>query len=73
MTIEDLDPPSFQFGREREEREREERRERSFLPGVHILRWDGTGDDGTRLRDGVYFARLAVEDQVFSGKLVLMD
>ncbi len=32
MTIEDLDPPSFQFGREREEREREERRERSFLP-----------------------------------------
>jgi phosphatidate cytidylyltransferase len=33
VTIEDLDPPSFQFGREREETERgEERRERSFLP-----------------------------------------
>jgi len=46
---------------------------RSFLPGVHVLRWDGTGTQGTRLADGVYFARLAVEDQVFSGKLVLMD
>jgi phosphatidate cytidylyltransferase len=34
VTIEDLDPPSFQFGREREdnERVRQERRERGFLP-----------------------------------------
>jgi phosphatidate cytidylyltransferase len=34
VTIEDLDPPSFQFRREREdnERERQERRERGFLP-----------------------------------------
>ena len=30
MTLEDIDPPSFQFGREREERERE--REPGFLP-----------------------------------------
>jgi phosphatidate cytidylyltransferase len=34
VTIEDLDPPSFQFGRQREdnEREREERRKQGFLP-----------------------------------------
>jgi phosphatidate cytidylyltransferase len=32
VTSEDLDPPSFQFGPERDEWQREERRERSFLP-----------------------------------------
>jgi CDP-diglyceride synthetase len=32
VTIEDLDPPSFQFGRQRGDNEREERRERGFLP-----------------------------------------
>ena len=41
--IEDLDPPSFQFGREREERGRERTREPSFLPDPdELLDYDET-------------------------------
>jgi hypothetical protein len=47
--------------------------ERAFLPGSHVLQWDGRGDDGARVRDGVYFARIDFAGEVVTGKLVRMD
>jgi hypothetical protein len=44
-----------------------------YQPGPHIVCWDGTDDAGSRLRDGVYFARMIVDGQAVSGKIVLMD
>ncbi len=46
---------------------------RSFLPGSHVVQWDGRGDDGARVRDGVYFARIEAGGVVTTGKLVVMD
>ena len=33
---------------------------REYLPGRHVLAWDGVGDEGYRPRPGVYFARVAL-------------
>jgi phosphatidate cytidylyltransferase len=46
--IEDLDPPSFEFGREREERGRERERERGFLPDPDDLLDFGEPDQEDR-------------------------
>lgn len=45
----------------------------AYQPGPHVLCWDGKSDGGSRLRDGVYFARIVVEGKAISGKIVLMD
>ncbi len=46
----------------------------SLPPGQHRATWDGTGTSGTRLRSGVYFARLLVDDEtVQTRKLLLLE
>lgn len=45
----------------------------SYSAGPHLVWWDGRGDAGPRAPDGVYFARIDVEGQTVTGKLVLMD
>lgn len=45
---------------------------RTYLPGRHVLSWDGAGDDGYRPRPGVYFARLVLGAREITGKLVLL-
>jgi len=40
--------------------------------GNKQVRWDGTDDAGRALGSGVYFLRLMVDQQQFTGKMVLM-
>jgi len=44
-----------------------------FPAGSHVVIWDGTGDDGRRLHGGVYFTRLAVDGEVRSRQVVLVQ
>jgi flagellar hook assembly protein FlgD len=41
-------------------------------PGSLSLFWDGRDDAGRRVPAGIYFARLALADQVFSKRLVAL-
>ena len=45
---------------------------RTYLPGRHVLSWNGAGDDGYRPRPGVYFARLVLGAREITGKIVLL-
>jgi hypothetical protein len=45
---------------------------REYLPGRHVLAWDGVGDDGYKPRPGVYFARLVLGGHEVTGKIVLL-
>ena len=45
---------------------------REYLPGRHVLVWDGVGDDGYKPRPGVYFARLVLGANEVTGKIVLL-
>ena len=53
------------------------RRVRSLLgghagAGVHAVAFDGRGDDGGRLRDGIYYYRVESPDGTRSGRIVVM-
>jgi hypothetical protein len=41
-------------------------------PGVHELRWDGRGADGTLVRSGVYFVRGTIGTQRVTGQLTFL-
>jgi flagellar hook capping protein FlgD len=41
-------------------------------PGVHELRWDGRGADGTLVRSGVYFVRGMIGTQRVAGQLTFL-
>jgi flagellar hook assembly protein FlgD len=43
----------------------------AFAAGDHPARWDGNDDAGRRVPTGVYFARLATEAGVATGKIVV--
>ena len=43
----------------------------AYGAGEHPARWDGNDDAGRRVPTGVYFARLATEDGVATGKIVV--
>jgi hypothetical protein len=45
----------------------------SLAPGRYGAIWDGTNTRGERTGAGVYFARLAVDGQSASGKIVRLD
>ena len=54
------------------------RRVRSLLgehagAGVHAVAFDGRGDDGGRLRDGIYYYRVESPDGTRSGRIVVMQ
>ena len=40
--------------------------------GTYTVRWDGRGEDGRELASGVYVCRLTADDQVDTGKLLLL-
>ena len=44
-----------------------------FPAGSHVVLWDGTGADGQRVHDGVYFTRLKVGGEVRSRQIVLVQ
>jgi hypothetical protein len=44
-----------------------------FPAGSRVIVWDGTGADGQRVRDGVYFTRLKVGGEVRSRQIVLVQ
>lgn len=44
-----------------------------FPAGSHVVVWDGIGADGQRVRNGVYFTRLKVGDEVRSRQIVLVQ
>lgn len=44
-----------------------------MAPGVHSVRWDGTGDDGQPMHSGVYFYRLVAGTRLAQRKMVLID
>ena len=46
--------------------------ERTYAAGRHLVYWDGTGEDGYRPRPGVYFARLVLGSNEYTGKVVLL-
>jgi hypothetical protein len=39
--------------------------------GTHRLTWDGAGDSGVRMPEGTYVYRVACENYVFSGRVIL--
>jgi hypothetical protein len=41
-----------------------------FAPGRYNARWDGLDDAGSRVADGLYFARLEAGGRVLREKLV---
>jgi flagellar hook capping protein FlgD len=41
-------------------------------PGVHQMRWDGRGADGTLVRSGVYFVRGTIGSQRVAGQLTFL-
>jgi hypothetical protein len=43
-----------------------------FEHGIHKVSWDGCNEAGLELPGGIYFCRLASDDQTHSGKLVLL-
>jgi hypothetical protein len=43
-----------------------------FEPGRHVLRWDGTNDDGRRVASGVYLVRLISNDGATTVKLTVV-
>jgi len=45
----------------------------SLEPGTYHWTWDGTDDAGNRLAGGIYFTRLAADDDVSVRKLILTD
>ena len=46
--------------------------ERSTAAGQHLVRFDGRGSDGGRLRDGVYYYRIFTPDGLKSGRVVIL-
>jgi flagellar hook capping protein FlgD len=40
--------------------------------GPQRVQWDGTGNDGSRVKDGIYFARMEALGQVLSHKVVVI-
>ena len=44
-----------------------------FPAGSHVVVWDGTGADGQRVHDGVYFTRLKVDGELRSRRIVLVQ
>lgn len=47
--------------------------DRGFSPGTHMLTWDGTAGDGSKVGAGVYFIRLRSGGQTATRKLVHME
>ena len=45
--------------------------DRTLEPGQHTIAWDGRGEDGTRLRSGVYLYELALDGQRAARRMVL--
>lgn len=45
--------------------------DRTLSPGQHTVAWDGRGEDGMRLRSGVYLYELALDGQRAARRLVL--
>jgi hypothetical protein len=43
-----------------------------FEAGFHTIEWDGTDERGDLVSNGVYFYRLAVDDEVLSGRAVML-
>jgi len=46
--------------------------DRAFPAGEHVLRWDGTNDEGRALASGVYFARMHVEGRAADSRKVVL-
>ena len=45
--------------------------DRTLQPGQHTVAWDGRGEDGTRLRSGVYMYELSLDGQRAARRMVL--
>ncbi|MCC6348202.1 MAG: Ig-like domain-containing protein [Candidatus Eisenbacteria bacterium] len=45
--------------------------DRDLAPGQHTIAWDGRGDDGVRLRSGVYLYELSLDGQRAARRMVL--
>lgn len=45
--------------------------DRVLQPGPHTIAWDGRGDDGARLRSGVYMYELSLDGQRAARRMVL--
>jgi hypothetical protein len=42
-------------------------------PGIYNILWDGAGDDGRKIADGIYYFSLAAGEQRLMGKLVKIN
>ncbi len=47
--------------------------DRSFIPGRHTIKWDGTDDAGRRVAGGVYFYRITFESSSLTKKMVFLQ
>lgn len=44
-----------------------------FAPGEHAVRWDGTGEGGARVPNGLYLARLQFGGRTLTGKIARVE
>jgi probable HAF family extracellular repeat protein len=45
--------------------------DQAMTPGEHVITWNGTADNGAKLGDGIYFARLGTRNGSTTTRLVL--
>ncbi len=41
-------------------------------PGIHIIRWDGTDEEGKFLENGIYFINIETKDFTKTVRLILL-